>query len=89
MEEKMKLRWLEYLWAGLPLLLILFGGAIGGFVGAVATSYNVRLFRSNASRARKYLLSGLILLMALLIAFAISSLFHAFFEPRVTNKGPA
>ena len=72
----------------MPLLLVLFGGAIGGFVRAVATSYNVRLFRSNASRARKYFLSGLILLMALLIAFAISSLFLAFFDPRVADKGP-
>ncbi|RST45035.1 hypothetical protein [Variovorax sp. DXTD-1] len=82
MKEKTKLRWHEYLWAGLPLLLVLVGGAIGGLVGATATNYNLRLFRSTASRSVKYLLSGLILLMAPLIAFALSSLFLAFFGPR-------
>ena len=82
MKEKPNLRWHEYLWAGLPLLLVLVGGAIGGLVGATAANYNVKLFLSNTSKATKYVLTGLISLMAPLIAFALSSLFVAFFDPR-------
>lgn len=64
MEEKLKLRWHEYLWAGLPLLLVLVGGAIGGLVGATAANYNVKLFRSDTPKVTKYVLTGLISLMA-------------------------
>lgn len=75
MAEKNKLNWYECIYAGLPLMLILIGGAIGGLVGAIAAGYNFKLFQSQTPRPTKYLLAGLISLMSPLIWFALSSLF--------------
>lgn len=52
------LKWYEYLWAGLPLLLVVAGGAIGAAIGSAALYYNVRLFRGDQSGARRYLDAG-------------------------------
>src|SRR5688572_11440231 len=40
------LRWYEYAWIGAPILLIFLGGAIGGFVGALAAIASGHVFRS-------------------------------------------
>lgn len=77
MNAKPKLYWYEYIWAGSPLLLVLIGGAIGGLVGVIASRQNIKLFHSDASKATKYLLTGLFSAMSLLITFALSSLFVA------------
>jgi hypothetical protein len=49
------LKWYEYLWASLPLLLTAVGGAIGGGIGGAAAYQNVRLFRTDQRTSRKYL----------------------------------
>lgn len=56
------LRWYQKLWAGLPLLLILVGGAIGGLLGFLAMSLNSRVFRTGLHPALHY---GVILLISL------------------------
>src|SRR5712691_1327920 len=38
------LTWYEYLWIGIPIILIFTGGAIGGFVGALAVYTSARVF---------------------------------------------
>jgi hypothetical protein len=64
------LKWYEYGWLGIPVLLIFMGGAIGGFVGALAACASGRVFRSNHSTLAKYGLSALITVGAF-IAFVI------------------
>ena len=48
------LRWYQWLWVGVPLLLLFLGGAIGGLVGGVAVTLNVRILRSNMSGILRY-----------------------------------
>jgi hypothetical protein len=54
------LAWYEWIWVGMPLVLILLGGAVGGALGGVATVINAHLFRSPVSGVTKYVLSGLV-----------------------------
>ena len=65
------LRWYEYVWAGLPLLLIHVGGALGAAVGAVALVWNATIFRSERTLARKYLTTAAITLGAA-VAYVVS-----------------
>jgi hypothetical protein len=64
------LKWYEYAWIGIPVLLIFMGGAIGGFVGALGAVASGRVFRGSYSTAAKYGLSALIALGAL-VAFVV------------------
>jgi hypothetical protein len=67
------LTWYEYLWIGLPVLLVLTGGALGAIVGVVATYASARIFRSDRSAIAKYALTALVSLGAL-VAFAVLAL---------------
>ena len=60
------LRWYEWVWSGLPLLLIIHGGALGVVIGWIIFSMNIKVFRSDKSTLAKYLLTG---------GFSITSLF--------------
>jgi len=64
------LRWYEYGWGGLPLLLVFSGGALGGLVGAVATVTNGRIFRSERSMGAKFGLAGVVTVCAV-VSFAV------------------
>jgi hypothetical protein len=50
----------QFIWSGLPLLLIFIGGAVGGAIGAMAFWTNTRLFRSGFSASEKYILAAMI-----------------------------
>ena len=54
------LAWNEYVWMGLPIILVFAGGALGALVGISAIYSSSRIFRSERSTAGKYLLSGVI-----------------------------
>jgi hypothetical protein len=66
------LRWYEYAWSGLPILLVFAGGALGGLVGGAATMANGRLFRSERGSIAKYGLAGLITASALVVFFVLA-----------------
>ena len=76
------LKWYEWIWGGLPLLLIFFGGAIGGACGAVGFMINTKIFRTEADGLLKYLITGVVsfvtvvvyLIVALIFSFLINSL---------------
>ncbi len=65
-----------WLWAGLPMILIFVGGAIGGACGGFATIINARLFRSGRSGVVKVFLSGLCSLAAFVAYLVIASLLY-------------
>ncbi len=66
------LQWYEYAWSGLPVLLVFAGGALGGFIGGIATVANGRLFRSERGSAAKFGLSGLITVSAVVVFFVLA-----------------
>jgi hypothetical protein len=72
------LHWYEYVWSGLPILLVFTGGALGGLVGGVAAVTNGRIFRSARSPIAKYGLAAAITVSAtavfLVLAVMLQSL---------------
>jgi hypothetical protein len=75
-EETIKLveslRWYEYAWGGLPILLVYAGGALGGLVGGVATIANGRIFRSDRTTVAKYGLAGVVTVSAVVTFFVLA-----------------
>lgn len=67
----------EYVIGGLPLVLIVTGGALGGASGAVGTMYNYRVLRSSASMPAK--VAGLVGVTAgsFLVYVVLVALFHS------------
>lgn len=64
---------LQLIWCGLPIVMLFIGGALGGLLGGGTYWANILVFRSEMSTAEKYILTGLISGIAVLI-FLISSL---------------
>ena len=74
------LTWYEYLWMGLPIILVVSGGALGAMIGIGATYSSSRIFRSERGTFSKYLLSSLISIGAIVgfivVAVVIQILVH-------------
>ena len=66
------LKWYQWIWAGLPILLIFIGGFIGAIFGVVATSFSTRVFRSEMSAVLQYVLVGVISIVAVVVYFIIA-----------------
>jgi hypothetical protein len=66
------LKWYEYAWIGIPMLLVFAGGALGGFVGAGSTVVNGRIFRSGRSEPAKYMLAALTTVTGAAVFFVIA-----------------
>jgi hypothetical protein len=66
------LAWYQWLWGGVPLLLLFVGGAIGGIVGGIAVTLNVRVLRSGMSGILRYAATALVSLAACGIYVAVS-----------------
>jgi hypothetical protein len=66
------LQWYEYVWIGIPMLLVFFGGAVGGFIGAGSTVINGRIFRSDRRASAKYGLAVVTTIGATATFFAIA-----------------
>ncbi|WP_346863763.1 hypothetical protein [uncultured Draconibacterium sp.] len=49
------IKWYEYLWMGLPIVLIFQGGLIGALLGFFASRINISIFRNNKKQIIKYL----------------------------------
>lgn len=48
------LKWYQWIWGGLPILLLVSGGALGGLLGSIGLFINSRLFRSGMNPVLKY-----------------------------------
>lgn len=70
---------MQLVWSGITLVLIFVGGALGGFIGGAAYWTNIIIFRSEMSRAEKYILtalvSGIALVLYLIASVLLSTLF--------------
>ena len=66
LESARPLTWFEYLWIGLPMALVLAGGALGVLVGITAVYSGARIFLGRRSTLSKYGLSALVSVAAVL-----------------------
>lgn len=69
------LPWYQWIWGGLPILLVFMGGALGAVAGLVAFSVNARLFRSDLNDLMKYLATGAVSAAAVIIYFVVAVAF--------------
>jgi hypothetical protein len=69
------LEWYEYVWSGLPILMALHGGALGAVCGFVALQKSTAVFRGEGSKARKFLVTGLLSLAAVIAYFVLAYFF--------------
>ena len=65
------LTWYQYVFAGLSLILVLYGGGYGGLLGMISFLINIRLLRSSYPRSFRLLL---ILFMNMLAFFIFTML---------------
>lgn len=63
------LTWYEYLWMGLPIILVFTGGAVGALFGLLAIYASARIFRSERRASNKYALTGVVSLGAVAAFF--------------------
>lgn len=70
---KPKLVWHEYLWIGLPLMLIVLGGAIGGACGGMACALNRTVFLKTRNPILRYVWTGLISAAAFVAWFVVAA----------------
>ncbi len=63
------LKWYEYLWIIIPIILLFIGGGIGGLIGSIGTLTNSILFRKFTSPFAKYLVTGVNTLVAFILFF--------------------
>jgi hypothetical protein len=73
------LTWYEYIWMGLPIVLVFSGGGLGVLFGLLAIYSSARVFRSDRSAGAKFGLSAVISLGAALAFFACVVLIQLLF----------
>lgn len=61
------LTWDEYVWSGLPLLLVFVGSALGAVIGYFAALINIKIMRTGCSALVRYGLTSLTNLLSLLV----------------------
>ena len=69
------LTWYQWLWSGIPLILVFLGGALGGALGGVALALNVRILRSDMAAIARYAVTAVLTLGAVGAYLFIASLF--------------
>lgn len=70
------LKWYEWVWNGLPVVLVFMGGAIGALIGILAVTFNLRVFRSSQNPLMKYILTGAIGVGAFILYLVAATLFR-------------
>jgi hypothetical protein len=65
----------EWIWGGLPVFLIFIGGFLGALAGVIAFTINIRVFRSDMNILLKFLLTGVISALAVVVYFIAATLF--------------
>jgi len=71
------LKWYQWLWGGLPIVLIFIGGALGAFFGVVAFSISTKIFRSELNGFAKFILSAIVSAIAVVLYLFLATLIRS------------
>ena len=71
------LKWYQLIWGGWPILMIFMGGALGAIVGVIGFLINTRIFRANLNGVVKYLATGIISVLAVVVYFVMAVIFSS------------
>lgn len=63
------LKWYQWVWGGWPIVLLFVGGALGAIVGMLGAVINARVFRAEISEILKYVVTGVVSILAVLVYF--------------------
>ncbi|MBI5564917.1 MAG: hypothetical protein HY870_08485 [Chloroflexi bacterium] len=80
------MKWYQWLWVGLPVLLVFIGGALGGLIGGAAAGLNGRVFRSTRQGIVKYVSTGIISAIAVAAFLMSATLFTQAIRTIVVNQ---
>lgn len=67
------LKWHQWVWSALPLVLVFIGGMMGTIVGLIALSINAGLFRSKWNPVFQYVVSGAVSVVAVILYLIAAS----------------
>ena len=70
------LKWYEYAWSGIPIILLFIGGALGGFFGMFGTYLNVNMMRTDKPTILKYFLSVCITVFVTICFLILAAIFN-------------
>jgi hypothetical protein len=70
----------QYIWSALPLLMLFMGGLVGGFIGIPAVHLNAKIFHLKWHPILKYVLTGIITLLFLIIWLMIMVIINRRFK---------
>ncbi|MEN8241776.1 MAG: hypothetical protein ABFS17_07635 [Chloroflexota bacterium] len=68
------LKWYQWVWGGWPIFLLFLGGALGAIAGMISVAINAKIFRTELSEALKYLVSGVIAVLAVAAYFVAATI---------------
>jgi len=71
---KPNLEWYHRLWIGRPVMMVAFGGAIGGGCGGAAWAINRTVFLKTENPVLRYVWTGLISVASVMVWFILGSL---------------
>ena len=66
---------LQWIWSAIPVVLVFIGGAIGGGIGAGGFWINMRVFRSEMGAFEKYVLTGMISAISIILYLVVATIF--------------
>ncbi|MEM2568206.1 MAG: hypothetical protein QXH20_07045 [Candidatus Bathyarchaeia archaeon] len=71
------LKWYQWIWSGLPIVLVFVGGALGAIAGIIGFTINAKVFRTEMNGILKYVVSGAVSILAVVVYFIAAMLFTA------------
>jgi hypothetical protein len=69
------LKWYQWMWGGLPIALIFIGGVLGAIAGIIGFTINIKVFRTELNSVLKYVVSGIVSILAVVTYFIAAMLF--------------
>lgn len=66
------LKWYQWLWSALPIVLVFIGGMWGAICGLVAFYLNGKVFRSQMNSVLKYVVTGVVSVVAVALYFIVA-----------------
>ena len=73
------LKWHQYVWSGVPLILVLYGGMLGAILALIGFIFNIRLARSNLSPLLRFAAIGGVTILVWAIYFVLAAFITATF----------